>query len=218
MSKRVLFIVPHADDEVLGFGGTIAKKVDRGDEVIVTISQAPNNDRAAQQLQDSKEAKSILGYSKQYFLHLSDKTMCNDLYELIAAVQNHIVEIKPDIIYTTHYSDNHQDHKNLYRAISIVTRPNGFVGTPTIYAGEVISSHDQSFGLERGQFVPNYYEVINESQLKRKIEAIKKFSIELRTWPHSRSIETIKAKAIVRGSECKEKYAEAFMNLREINK
>lgn len=218
MSKKVLFIVPHADDEVLGFGGTIAKRVDKGDEVIVTISQAPNNDRAAQQLQDSKEAKSVLGYNKQYFLHLSDKTMCNDLYELIEVVQRHIVEVKPDIIYTTHHSDNHQDHKNLYRAISIATRPNGFVGTPTILAGEVISSHDQSFGIDRGQFIPNYYEVISDAHLKRKIDAIKKFSIELRTWPHSRCIETIKAKAVVRGSECREKYAEAFMSLREIHK
>ena len=46
MNNRILFIVPHADDEVLGFGGTIAKFVDAGKEVIVTIAQAPNNDRA----------------------------------------------------------------------------------------------------------------------------------------------------------------------------
>lgn len=218
MSKRVLFIVPHADDEVLGFGGTIAKRVDKGDEVIVTISQAPNNDRAAQQLQDSKEAKSVLGYSKQYFLHLSDKTMCNDLYELIEAVQRHIIEIKPDIIYTTHYSDNHQDHKSLYRALAIVSRPNGFIGTPTIIAGEVISSHDQSFGSDRSSFTPNRYEILTETHLKRKLDAIKRFSLEIQQWPHSRSLESIKAKAIVRGSECRSKYAEAFMTLREVNK
>jgi len=34
--SRVLVLVPHGDDEVLGFGGTIAKHVESGDEVIVT--------------------------------------------------------------------------------------------------------------------------------------------------------------------------------------
>ena len=216
MNSRILFIVPHADDEVLGFGGTIAKFVDEGKEVIVTIAQAPNNDRAAQQLQDSKDAKEVLGYSVQHFLHLSNKTLCNDLHELIHTVQIHLKEVRPDVIYTTHLSDNHQDHKNLYRAISVATRPIGFVGTPTIFAGEVISSHDQSFGSERSQFVPNYYEKLTEDHLARKINAIERYTTEVRTWPHSRCAEGIKAKAITRGSECYSNYAEAFMLLRKI--
>lgn len=60
-SSKCLFLVPHADDEVLGFGGTITKLVDQGHDVSVTILQAPNNTRAAQQLKDATNAKKKIG-------------------------------------------------------------------------------------------------------------------------------------------------------------
>ena len=40
MNGRVLVIAPHADDEVLGVGGTIAKHVSKGDEVAVVVTAA----------------------------------------------------------------------------------------------------------------------------------------------------------------------------------
>ncbi len=36
--NRVLIIAPHADDEVLGCGGTIARYVDNGDDVHVLVT------------------------------------------------------------------------------------------------------------------------------------------------------------------------------------
>ena len=39
MSKRILIISPHPDDESLGLGGTIAKYISEGNDVFVlTIS------------------------------------------------------------------------------------------------------------------------------------------------------------------------------------
>ena len=217
MSKHILFLVPHADDEVLGFGGTIAKYVSFGYNVSVTIAQAPNNNRAAQQLEDSKKAKTILGYNKINFLHISSIDMCNNLHHLIHSVQDHLKDIVPDVLFTTHCSDNHQDHKNLYRAVSVATRPNGFVYIPRILAGEVISSCDQSYGIERSRFAPNCYEALNKDNIDKKINALNEYSTEIRKYPHSRSPESIVAKAITRGNECRKEYAEAFMVLRDIN-
>ena len=37
MRKTILVIAPHADDEVLGMGGTIARKVAEGDVVHVAV-------------------------------------------------------------------------------------------------------------------------------------------------------------------------------------
>ena len=38
---NVLVLAPHADDETLGAGGTIAKHVDEGDDVSVVIATGP---------------------------------------------------------------------------------------------------------------------------------------------------------------------------------
>ena len=101
MTKKVLFIVPHADDEVLGFGGIISKLVEQKAEVTVTFLQAPNNLRAEQQLEASKIAKHILGYNHANYLFLSNEVLCNNVFNLIQIVEQHIVEVNPEVVYTT---------------------------------------------------------------------------------------------------------------------
>ena len=216
MTKKVLFIVPHADDEVLGFGGIIAKLVDLKANITVTFLQAPNNTRAEKQLEASRQAKDILGYNHANYLYLSNDSLCNDPFNLIHTVEKHLADLNPDIIYTTSLGDNHQDHKSLYRAVSVACRPAGLIAVKTVYAGEVVSSFDQSFGCERNFFTPNVYEEITDSQLNRKIKALQVYKTEVRNFPHPRSIEQIKAKAMCRGAECNSRYAEAFMLLRDV--
>jgi len=217
MVKKYLFIVPHADDEVLGFGGTIAKLVEQGHDVSVTVLQSPWSVRAERQLEDIHKAKEILGYSNLYNLFLSSVTLSNDLHTVIHTVQEHLEKINPTIIYTTHISDNHQDHKTLYRAISVVSRPVGpCKSIREVYSGEVISSNDQSFGSERKEFIPNVYETLSEQHLNKKILALQAYSTEINQPPHPRCSEVVKARAISRGSEVLAKYAESFMQLRSI--
>jgi len=217
MKNNVLVIVPHADDEVLGFGGTIAKLVERDYNVTVTILQAPNDERARKQIDSAYIAKEILGYHKLILLPISNKDFANSTFQTLKTVEQNISEVNPDIIYTTSLADNHQDHKMLYRAVSIASRPVGGHKIKTIFAGEVISSYDQSFAIERNFFTANVYEEITEGHLNKKLEAIRAYQTEIRDYPHPRSIESISAKAISRGSECQSRYAEAFMLLRKIN-
>lgn len=214
--KKYHFIVPHADDEVLGFGGTIAKLVEQGMDVSVTVLQSPNNPRSEKQLKDLLEAKNILGYKNLYNLYLSSITLSNDLHTLVHTIQDHFTLVQPHVVYTTHLSDNHQDHKALYRAVSIASRPVGpCKSIESVYAGEVISSNDQSFSAERIEFVPNVYEALNENTMTKKIKALKSYSTEFREFPHPRCSEVLRARAICRGSEVMVKYAEAFMLLRQ---
>lgn len=212
-----LFIVPHGDDEVLGFGGIIAKLVDKKKKIGVLILQEPNNERSTIQLNDTKIAKDILGYSFLHNLYITDEEFCGNIYGVIQKLEAILKDIKPKNIYTTYLSDNHQDHNNLYKAVAVATRPIGFCpSVKTVYAGEVISSFDQSFGVEKTKFIPNVYEELSEKHLNKKIDALMAYSTEKRTFPHPRSPESIRAKAISRGMECGCKYAEAFMLLRKV--
>lgn len=212
-----LFIVPHGDDEVLGFGGIITKLVDRKKEVGVLILQKPNNERTTIQLNDTKRAKNILGYAYLHNLYISDEEFCGNIHSVIQKLESYLKEVKPKNIYTTYLADNHQDHNNLYKAVAVATRPIGFCPSiKSVYAGEVISSYDQSFGIEKTKFIPNVYEELSENHLNKKIAAFQVYSSEKREFPHPRSPESIKAKAIARGMECGCKYAEAFMLLRNI--
>jgi len=41
MTKKVAIIVPHGDDEVLGFGGVIQKHVNNSDDVYLIFARKP---------------------------------------------------------------------------------------------------------------------------------------------------------------------------------
>ncbi|NBP02656.1 MAG: PIG-L family deacetylase [Proteobacteria bacterium] len=209
---NILFVVPHCDDEVLGFGGTINKYVESGHNVSVCFVQSRNCSRSEIQIKNSADAKEVLGYKDAIYLNLDRDTFSNNINLVIKTVEDLILSKTPDVLYTTFISDNHQHHKILYNAISVATRPQNNNNIKKIYAGEVISSFNQSYGVERNKFTPNYYEVLTDHNLNKKIEALKKYKLEIQNYPHSRSPETLKAWAIVRGAECNSSYAEAFIN------
>jgi LmbE family N-acetylglucosaminyl deacetylase len=56
---------------------------------------------------------------------------------------------------------------------------------------------------------PNYFIDISK-QIKQKISSMKHYKMELRKYPHSRSIKAIEALARFRGVSCGVKFAEAF--------
>ena len=69
---------------------------------------------------------------------------------------------------------------------------------------------------KRSSFMPNVYETITENQLNKKILALRAYSTEINQFPHPRSVETVKARAISRGTEVLSEYAEVFMQLKSI--
>ena len=70
---RVLVIAPHPDDEIIGVGGTIAKRVNNGDEVyvcVVTKGQEPmfKKEFIEQGRTEGREADARLGVAETIFL------------------------------------------------------------------------------------------------------------------------------------------------------
>jgi LmbE family N-acetylglucosaminyl deacetylase len=81
-----------------------------------------------------------------------------------------------------------------------------------IYSFEILSSTEWNFPQS---FSPNVYINIEET-FEIKLEAIKAYSSELRSYPHPRSLEGIRIKAMQRGMESGFRFAEAFELVRSL--
>ena len=99
---RVLVIAPHPDDEVLGVGGTIAKRANAGDEVyvcIVTKGYPPlfDQEMIEQGRRECIQADQILGVRKTVFLDLP-AVMLETVprYELNPKIAEVVQNVDPD--------------------------------------------------------------------------------------------------------------------------
>jgi LmbE family N-acetylglucosaminyl deacetylase len=215
MTKKILVIAAHPDDEVLGCGGTIAKHVRNNDEVYLLVltdgefsRAAPEIDKRAQCLSDSCR---ILGISQ--FKQLSFKDNQLDAYpllEIIKEIEAFSKDIKPQIIYTHLPTDMNQDHRVAYLAALTAFRPQPGLSVEKILTFEIPSSTEWSPLQAFAPFAPNYFESLSQEDMKVKFEALRCYAHELRDFPHPRSLENIKALQMVRGTTVGVAAAEAF--------
>lgn len=103
-----LILAPHADDEVLGCGGLLAKYPD---DCVVVICAEQTETR----LEESRAAQKILKYSKAYRLGLPDGRLPMHEVEMVTMLDELLSVEQPDEMYLP-YPDLHQDHIAAYEA------------------------------------------------------------------------------------------------------
>jgi LmbE family N-acetylglucosaminyl deacetylase len=213
---KVVVLVPHADDEVLGFGGVIQKHVLCGDTVKVLFAEEvdKSNNRYDIQSLCAVKASQILGY-EYTFLGIPSKELLQINDDCISFIEDTLSELSPNVLYIPSEFDTHQDHQALFKVTRISTRMYGKAPIKRVMCGEIISSSECSVSLAQ-RFEPNFYEILSEDQVKQKQNAIACYWNELRRFPHPRSLEGIQIYAQKRGMECGAMYAEAFQCLRNI--
>lgn len=221
--RRILIIVAHPDDEVLGCGGTIAKHSDLGDLVnVIFLADGVNSRSDAGLIEleirktNAKAACKILGVNHISFGQFPDNKLDTlPLIEIVKYIETALTEFNPDIIYTHSALDLNIDHQIVNRAVITATRPQGNSSIKTILSFEILSSTEWFFSEMMPAFKPNWFEDISKT-LDRKIEAIEAYRGELRDWPHPRSIQGIRHLAGFRGATVGVAAAESFMLLRHI--
>ena len=128
---KILVIVAHPDDEVLGCGGAIASYTDNGHKVtsiIFTYGENSNLNKGPKSLaktrsKESIRAGKILGVSKMYFLGLPDNTLSEEIKDsdLAKRLLKIIRAQKPDIILTHSLDDYHPAHRNVSKLIKKIS-------------------------------------------------------------------------------------------------
>lgn len=225
MSKRILVVAAHPDDELLGVGGTISSRVAAGDEAFALIlgegqtSRWNTRDEAPQEVlstlrDDSMRAAKEIGFSGVYFESFPDNRFDSvALLDIVKLVESHIDELQPQVVYTHHGGDLNIDHQRTFQAVLVATRPMSDCSVDELYAFETLSATEWNMGNPASAFVPNVFVDITES-IEAKCRGLECYETELRTFPHPRSVEGVRALAAYRGSISGFNYAEAFQLVR----
>lgn len=218
---KVLVIAPHPDDEVIGVGGTIAKRVQEGHEVyvcVVTKAFPPmfSEEVVEKARKECREADKLLGVAETVFLDFPAVTLETvPRYELNDGVFKTIQKIKPDEVYIPHRGDMQLDHKLIVDACMVALRPKYEHKVSRIYSYETLSETGWDVPNTTNEFIPTVYEDITET-LVCKLNAMKIFETQLGEFPDARSLGAIEALAKYRGSTVNVRAAEAFSLIREI--
>lgn len=220
--RHALVLAPHPDDEVLGCGGTIARIASGGgsaEVAIVTRGQAPrfDADQADAVRAEAERAHQALGVSRTHFLDLPaaelDRLPHADLNHAIGKI---LADVRPDTLFVPFVGDLHLDHRLVFDAAMVAARPRGDGYPVRILAYETVSETNWSAPTLSPAFQPNIFIDIAD-QLEAKLAAFSCFASQLRPFPDERSLGTLRALALVRGSTITRVAAEAFMLIREVS-
>jgi len=221
MSRRILAISAHPDDETLGCGGMLLKHSDQGDEIhwlIVTAPWAPLFD-SAWQARRSREIEAVAtayGMASTNCLDLPvTKIDALALGEIIELMRTAIEAVDPDVVYLVHRGDVHSDHRVTFDAAIAVLKPFRSGARTSIYSYECTSSTNMAPPFPQNAFIPQAYGEIT-NYLERKLEILSLYDTEIYDPPHPRSLDAVRALAHYRGASVSVTAAEAFSVIREL--
>lgn len=224
---RVLVVAPHADDETLGMGGTIAKLSSEGHQVHVALMTG-NGDNGAHPFLPSEGFDEVRDEFDAALkaLGVSKKIVCNLPAVLVESLPTHEVneitknvleQVKPDRLYLPFAYDLHRDHRELFYSFMVHCRSYLKLGRSIseVYCYETPSETHLSAPYLEASFTPNCYVDISE-QLGAKLAALGCYKSQAQEAPLPRSPVAIEALARYRGSQIGAEAAEAFVLVRKI--
>lgn len=191
-NKRIMTVLAHEDDETLGCGGTLHRFNDQPILCLIPIKRIE---------EQCKSALKTLGIQNCIYGGFDDNQLDKyPLLEICKFVSSNIERFSPDVVITHNNLCLNQDHRVLYEASVIATRP--LKNHIQLLSCEVLSSSGFL-----GAFHPNYYVELSPDDIVKKMKAVEEYVTELRK---CRSPEVVSALARVRGAESGYDYAEGF--------
>jgi len=223
MTKKILVIGAHPDDETFGMGGTILRYTSNNYVVHVLIvtdgssSQYKNSlDMIKKKKLEAKKAMQVLGVKNIEFNTLPDMKLDTIPHvDINKILEKKIQEFRPDIVYTHHWGDINKDHRMVFESTLVATRPTPSQKVKKIYTYETPSSTEWQAPVIYDAFIPDTYVDIYNF-LEKKMRAIRYYKSEIRKYPHPRSIKAVKIYNKKNGISVGKMAVERFKLVREV--
>ena len=220
---KILVVAAHPDDETLGAGGTVARYAKAGSDVWVCIvcdGVTKRHSEVALQRRCAEEACEVLGAAKVVFCDLPDQRLDGmALVDVITPIEDCVRELRPDVVLTHFKEDVNQDHRVVFDATMVATRPSPTQSVRTVMCYETASSTEWAAPFQGGVFAPNVFIDISTT-LDTKVDAMSRYAnthvSEVKEYPHPRSLEGLRHRAHAWGVQACVNAAEVFMTVRRV--
>jgi N-acetylglucosamine malate deacetylase 1 len=222
---KVLVIAPHADDETLGMGGTIARLASEGHEVVVAVVTGHGMDGPhplwprstwTRVRAEARLAADTLGVAELIFEEIPAVLVADQpVWKLNRATQALVARVAPDVLYAPFPFDLHKDHREIFHSVSVAWRTASPLGRRIreIYCYEVPSETHLNIPYVEQGFSPSCWVDIS-NHVKIKLRALACYESQIRPSPDARSISAAEALATWRGAQIGTAAAEAFVTVR----
>lgn len=217
---RSIVVAPHPDDEVLGTGGTVLRRKAEGGKVAwlivsaITVESGWSERKVSERAGEIKRVAELFRFDEVFMLELPATRLDQiPMSDIVAKVSDVFKAFEPDEVFVPHRSDVHTDHRIVFDAAAACVKCFRHPSVRRVLAYETISETDFNL-LPDHAFQPNYFVDI-AAYIERKLDIMSIYQSELGQFPFPRSLEAIRALALLRGASSGFIAAEAFQLLRE---
>jgi len=231
-NKRILVVVAHPDDEVIGLGSTINKLVKNYNCFIKCIilgegitSRDKNRDieKRKKELEIHQSnifsSKKIIGYQEIEIYNFPDNRFDSvPLLDIVKVIEHEKILFKPEVIFTHHGGDLNIDHQLTFDSVITASRPLKNESVSTIITFETFSGTEWQASIHPKAYRPNFFIEISKEELEIKKQAMDCYEFEKREYPHPRSKKALEISAQKNGIVVGCNLAESFCIIRSISK